>query len=307
MREQGADIAFSCERGVCLTCILQLISGDPGQASVGRLPGNYRDLGLFLPCCAMDVHEVKATAPDLTRITHDAMVAEKQTMPDNLLILRLELVLDIDWQPGQTIELLNAEGTGRSYSITSRKEEDYFLELHLRVHPRGAVSAWARERLRVGDMVQFRAPSGDFVYREDFRNFPLVMIGTGTGGGALLGIAREALARGHAGPIYLYHGARTHTALYLRSEMEALAARDQRLAVAFRTSRDESAGQPSGRISDLALSTHPNLDDSVVYLCGNPGMVTSVRDAALLRGVDPTRIVCDLFEPHGHVTHLRWS
>ncbi len=223
MLRGGAPVSFSCRKGTCRSCMLQATSGDPGQAATEKLPREYRDHGFFLPCCATEVNEVEAKAPDLSLCTQEAIVAEKNWLGDDVIQLKLEVAGDFTWIPGQAIGLMNGDGLMRSYSIVSLQDQDYFLELHIRIYRDGAVSGWVANTLSVGDTVRFQGPTGDFTYREDLADTPLILIGTGTGGGVLAGIARDAVQRGHTAPIYIYHGARTQSGLYLDRMFATLA------------------------------------------------------------------------------------
>ncbi len=289
---QGAPVSFSCRKGACRSCMLQAVAGDPGEAARAKLPNEMQALGFFLPCCASDVHEVEAVDPDLSLCSHEAMVADKQVLLEGIIRLSLELTTDLHWQPGQAIELVGPEGVARTYSITSRPD-DYFLELHIHHLPGGVVSAWVAEALHPGDMVRFFGPHGDFIYDEALAARDLLLIGTGTGGGAILGIAREALARGHQGRIHLYHGAATQAALYLDEDLAALAG--DTLSTTSCASREGEAV----RVTDIAFKAHPDLSQLAVYLCGAPDMVDAARVRAVAQGADLARLFSDPFEAHG--------
>jgi ferredoxin len=149
MLRQGAPVAFSCRKGSCRSCMLQATSGNPGVAATDPLPQEYRDLGLFLPCCATDVDSVEAVRPDLSHCIEAAVVAHAERVAPDILRLQLEPLRALSWSPGQIIGLINPEGAVRSYSVVSH-QTDYFLEINLRIYPQGAVSGWAAS-LQPGD------------------------------------------------------------------------------------------------------------------------------------------------------------
>jgi ferredoxin-NADP reductase/truncated hemoglobin YjbI len=190
--------------------------------------------------------------------------------------------------------VMNPAGVGRSYSIISRPE-DYLLTLDIRVYPRGAVSSWLEQDVQVGDTLRFRGPAGNFVYDPAMSGKPLLVVATGTGGGAALGVVRDALAQGHAGPIRFYHGARTLAQLYLGPELAALSGPD--LVVRQVASQEAAGDEPAARVSDIAFADHPDLAGWTVFLCGAPDMVEAARIKAISAGAALDGIVVDPFDP----------
>ena len=292
MLRQGAPVTFSCRKGSCRSCMLHAVSGDPGTAATEKLPSEYRELGLFLPCCATDVGQVVAELPDLSLCVQEATIAAKTHAAPDILVLQLEPAIEFDWQPGQTIGLMNANDDVRSYSLVSRKE-DYFLEVHIRVYPQGAVSGWANG-LSVGDTVSFQAPTGDFVYHQEMADRPLLLIGTGSGGGVLAGLVRDALARGHRGPIQLFLGGRTADDLYLGDRLADLPS--DRVTIVQAASREAMGDQPAARVADLAFDRLDALAGTEIFLCGNPDMIETARVRAMRNGAEIDRIHTDPFD-----------
>ena len=291
MLRQGAPITFSCRKGTCRSCMLQATSGEPGPEAVARLPQDLREAGFFLPCCATEVDSVRAQRPDLSLCVQTAVVAETILAAPDILRLRLEPTSEFDWTPGQVVGLINPAGDARSYSIVSRKD-DYYLEINLRLLPNGSVSGWAA-RLQVGDEVRLHAPSGEMIWREDLADRPLLLIATGCGGGVLAGIARDALARGHRGPVRLFHGGRSASDLYLAPFLADLLS--DRVQIVQATSTEAVDGHPAMRITDVAFAEPQDLSGTAIFLCGNPDMVETARIKAIQAGADLALIFTDPF------------
>ncbi len=291
MLRGGANLLFSCRKGSCRSCMLEAISGDPGESATAKLPDDLRDLGFFLPCVTLNPTEVVARLPDISRWVMRGQLAEREWLSEDVFRIRLESEQALDWQPGQYISLRNPQGDMRSYSIVSHPG-DYLLELHIRHYPEGKLSPWLGKGLEIGDMLEFTGPVGRCYYDEALDPYPLVMVGTGTGGGAILGIAREALRRNEDRKITIYHGSTTQDGLYLKAELEALAARHANLRVICLASR----GDAGERVTDRMLQEHPDMTREVLFLCGNPDMVEAARIGALEHGVALNRIIADPFE-----------
>jgi NAD(P)H-flavin reductase/truncated hemoglobin YjbI len=291
----GAAVNFSCRKGSCRSCMLQAVSGDPGARSRATLPDDMRQAGFFLPCSAEGfTGGVEAVDPDLALCETEALVASKSVMAEGILRLQLEPARAMTWLAGQSLTLMNPGGIGRSYSIISRPE-DYFLTLDIRVYPGGAVSSWLEHDVAVGNTLRFRGPVGNFVYNPVMSGRPLLIIATGTGGGAALGVLRDALAQGHAGTIRFYHGARTKDQLYLGPELAALDGPD--LVVRQIASQESTGDEPATRVSDVAFADHADLSGWTVFLCGAPDMVEASRIRAVAAGVALADIVVDPFDP----------
>jgi ferredoxin-NADP reductase len=162
--------------------------------------------------------------------------------------------------------------------------------------PKGRVSGWIHEQLRVGQTVELRGPSGNCFYVPGKPEQPLLFIGTGSGLAPLFGIIRDALHRGHTGPLRLYHGSRDIQGLYLAGELRDLA-RDysQFDYVPCLSGPEVSAHHAAGRAHDVALAEIPELKGWRVYLCGHPVMVQQAQMRAFLAGASLQDIHADAF------------
>jgi ferredoxin-NADP reductase/truncated hemoglobin YjbI/ferredoxin len=295
MLRRGAPVTFSCRKGSCHSCMMQVVSGDPGADGQTRLPQKLRDLGFFLPCCTTAPQQLVASRPDWSLCTHEALVAEKTVVAPGVFRLRLEPATVIDWRAGQTVALIALDGTQRTYSIASIADQDYYLDLHICHYPGGAVSEWVATGLSPGDTVTLQGPSGSFTYDPALADAPLTLVGTGTGQGAVLAVARDALLQGHRAAIHLVLGARMACGLYLADEARALAASHPNLRVTLAASREAAFGQPSARATALAFGG--DMTGHAVFLCGAPGMVEAARVAAVAHGVAQRQIFADPFDP----------
>ncbi len=176
-------------------------------------------------------------------------------------------------------------------------EEDYFIDLHVARFEGGAVSPWVHDELAAGDIVTIQGPLGACSWREEFAGAPLLLVGTGTGIGALHGIARDALRGGHEGPITILHGARGVDGLYLHDELNALAAAHENVTYTGCVSRGLPApGTVPGRVIARMFDGERAPEGLALYLCGNPEMVYDARVEAVRRGVKRSRIVADAYE-----------
>lgn len=292
MLRGGANIQFSCRKGSCRSCMLEAVSGELGEEAGARLSDEMRERNLFLPCVTRSANQVEARIPDLSQWNIKALVAEKNQLSDDVWQLLLEPLTTIGWRAGQFINLTSNDGETRSYSLVSIPEEDYFAELHIRRYPDGKVSNWVAETLMPGDEVYIQGPVGTCYYDSAMAGQPMLMIGIGTGVAPLIGIARDALRRGHDKPIMLYHGATLEKNLYLRDKLNALEAEYPNFKFCCAASQDGV----QQRVVDMAFSEKPDLREHILFLAGSPDSIETARIKAVACGIKLSAIHADPFE-----------
>jgi len=245
---------------------------------------------------------VPETDLDIAPPAHDGlfMPAEVVSLRDfspEVRQLRLRSLERFDYRPGQFINLRGPGGLVRSYSLASLPESGPELELHVRRYDNGAMSGWIFDGLRPGERVEIQGPNGACFYLPGDAAQPLLLVGTGTGLSPLLGIVRDALARGHRGPIRLYHGSRTRWGLYMDGMLREMSGTHGNFTYAPCVSRDtQEDGLRRGRADDLAFADQASLGGWRVFLCGYPPMVLAAKKRAYLAGARLQDICADPFE-----------
>ncbi len=221
----------------------------------------------------------------------EATVRAIDRLSGDVVRLHLEHGPDFTYRPGQFLELITPEGFSRHYSIASLPE-DASVELHIRLHLGGAMSGFVSERLSVGDRLHVAGPRGTCFYEGLDSDQPITLVGAGTGLAPLLGILRDALRRGHRGPIRLYHGARTRAGLYLHDHLEELAAAQDNVAYIPRALADAS-----GDIAETVLEQETALAQTAFFLCGGEGLVSRLKRALFMKGASLRQMRSDVFLP----------
>jgi len=293
---QGVDFPFSCRSGSCHVCLHRTDDGGiPDEAQAGLDP-ELQDKGYFLPCKCHPEHDLEVLEPDGSDMFIDAAVADKAALAEDIYLIQLEPFRQFDYQPGQFLNLRDAEGNLRSYSLASVPDEDYFLELHVRCLPQGKVSSWLCNTVQAGDTLSIQGPAGECYYRPGNPEQPLLLISTGTGLAPLYGIVRQALNSGHTGPVHLYHGGRTKADCYLHEKLLKLAGQHENLHYTA-VVKDEAAtdGFVSGDVGEIALSEHADLKGWAAYLAGAPEMVSALEPGLLNAGISKELLLSDPF------------
>lgn len=294
----GASVSYACRGGVCQTCMLRAVAGDPGEAARRGLNEEQRAQGAFLPCICRPDTDLEVAPMQAEKPVTAATVVSKTPLGAGILRLRLAPREPIIYRAGQFVNVHADDGLVRSYSIASVPALDEGeIELHVRRLPGGRVSGWLHEVLREGDELRVQGPVGDCCYVPGEPERPLLLIGTGSGLAPLWGIVREALHSGHTGPIYLYHGSRDAKGLYLRNELRALTEKhgERFHYIPCISGPEAPADCRSGRASDIALSDHPKLSGWRAYICGHPQMVDQTRRRIFLAGARLSDILADAF------------
>ena len=297
---QGVELPFSCRNGVCQVCIMKAVSGTvPATAQVG-IESRLVDKQYFLPCKCKDA-DLAIHDPELADRILSAVVAEKSLLTDDICRLRLEPNTAFRYHAGQFIHLRRkSDGMTRSYSLASVPEHDYFIELHVRCYPDGAMSRWLKEELRAGDELEFVGPLGDCYYREDNRQDDLLLVCNGTGLANLSGVARAALAAGHSRRIQLLHGVRSVDDAYLRDELVVLEEKHANFRYLPCISDHAEPDCFHGRVTDAAATLISQLNAAdlaatTLYLAGSAEMVAELERIALAHGLAAQRIHKDPF------------
>jgi CDP-4-dehydro-6-deoxyglucose reductase, E3 len=292
----GLPVASSCRAGVCQSCLVQVTRGAiPQRAQLG-LKAALREQGYMLACQAVPSDALTISLAGAAALELPARIhAVEPLSPD---IIRVQLLPDAElpYRAGQFVTLVREDGLARAYSLASRPDEGPLLELHVRVLPRGKMSAWLASERSLGNTVRVRGPAGECFYATADLMQPLVLAGVGSGLAPLWGILRDALAASHRGPIELWHGARDPSGLYLRSDLERLAAEHPN----FSYHPCALAGEPDadvhvGRLDELLLSAQLAFAQARFYLCGDAPLVHALKRALFLRGAPLGEIYADAF------------
>lgn len=293
---QGITVPFSCRNGTCLTCILKAGEGSIPKVSQKGIKPYLRELGYFLPCKCIPVDNMIIDLPDKTEILQSALVIKKEYFTDDICRILLEANTSINYLAGQFINILHPNGTPRSYSLASLPNIDYFLELHVNRMPGGLVSNWILDELNEGDLIDFQGPHGECYLQAENGDQNLLLIATGTGVSPLIGIARDALYNGHAGNIFLYHGAKTKDNLYVNDQLLELENKFKNFYYTGCLSQEiDNPDTSPGRVDVAAFENHVDLEGWGVYICGHKDMVENSRKLAEDHGASSNDIHSDAF------------
>lgn len=275
---------------------MRVIEGEPPAKSQAGLKDTLKSQGYFLACqCIPDGDLAVALPTDDAVPFYTTAVLEKFTLSRDIVSVRLSNPEGMQCRPGQYVQVA-LDGHIRSYSIASLPEQDGFLELHVKRIPGGRLSNWFHDVSQPGMQCRIRGPFGSCFYVPDgTQEFPVFLVGTSSGLAPLEGVARDALARGHKGPIVLIHGALEKGGLYHQAELSQL--QSDNAGFRYRTSVADSGDAATADIRVHAKNELGNLGarNARVFLCGAPELVNEMKVGMFLAGAASANIHADPF------------
>ncbi len=297
----GQTISHSCKAGSCGSCLMRAADGDlPAKAQAG-LKDSWKQQGYFLSCVCVPESNLSIARP-ADDIQLGATIRSLRLLSPDVMQVTLHSDEPIHFRPGQYVTIVREGGLSRAYSIASLPEQGE-LELHVRRVPDGRMSGWFHDEAQTGDRVSVLGPSGECFYVTGKEDQPLILAGTGTGLAPLYGIVRDALRNGHRGPIHLFHGALHRGGLYLVEELRRLADRHPHFSYipavlhADGSVDEHEHGIAVGPLDGVIAKTLPKLAGFRAYVCGDPGIVSTLRKKLFLGGVASREIYADAFLP----------
>ncbi|HEY2006950.1 MAG TPA: 2Fe-2S iron-sulfur cluster-binding protein, partial [Solirubrobacteraceae bacterium] len=290
---QGYSLAHGCREGQCSACKCFLLEGEVElrRYSDFALSDTERAGGYALMCRALPesdlVVELLHFDPDNYRLENAirdgvGKVDEIRELTHDIVGLRLSVGDDLDWLPGQYLDLHvpGPEGERRSFSIANLPGERA-VELMIKRYPGGRFSGLLGEHIKPGTELGYTGPYGAFHLRRS--EAPILMVAGGSGMAPVLAVLRQLASEGCSRPVRFFFGAREERDLFALDEIVALGERLE----------DFRFVPVTGRFVHEAIDEELEAPD--VYMCGPPPMLDAVQELLVGRGVDPARIFADRF------------
>jgi ferredoxin-NADP reductase/ferredoxin len=298
---QGIAVPSSCRTGVCQSCLMRALGGGVPEVAQAGLKPTLVAQGYFKACSCVPTEDLRVALPDAAGLKLAASVVSIEPLNPDIVAVRLRPERPLDYRAGQFIRLYRDAQQSRCYSLASVPQlEVDVLEIHVRQIPGGSVSSWVHQELHAGDAVEIADSAGQCFYVPGEPEQPLLLLGTGSGLAPLYGIVRDALSRGHRGPVRLYHGSAAPAGLYRAAELHALSTAYPNFRYVPCISEGEvPSGMRQGNVLEAALADQPDLASWRVFLCGHPDMVKEARLQVFLAGAASADIHADPFVPSG--------
>lgn len=296
MLRNSLPVSYACRAGSCQSCVVKGRPGEVPEAAQCGLKDTLRAQGYFLACSCRPESDLAVMAAGNDHCT-PAQISGMELLNDSVMRVRLLTDPSFKYFAGQFVSLRREDGVARSYSLASLPQESE-LELHVRKIAGGSMSQWLHETAEVGVNLWLQGPAGNCFYTPGSPEQPLLLVGAGTGLAPLYGILRDALQQGHRGPIWLFQGALSPEGLYLTEPLKKLGSEWPNLHyIRSVVHGGDSCGIERGALDQCILSRFPKLTGWKGYICGDAGLVNSLRRKLFLAGMASNAIYADAFLP----------
>lgn len=296
LTRHGVLIPSGCQSGVCQTCMLHAVQGQPPKVSQAGLKNTQVEQNYFLACVCKPSGDLEIALPGSSEKEISCLVREKEMLNPTVLRLRLEPESSFAYKAGQFINLIRPlDRLVRSYSLASLPSEN-LLELHIKCMPDGKMSGWIANDLHLGDEVFCSGPLGDCFYVPGKQDLPLLLVGVGTGLAPLHGVLKDALSNNHLGDIHVLHASLATEGLYMIDELRALDRQHGNVHYTPCVLHGEAPeGGLHGNVEMLVKQQFPDLKGWRVYVCGDPAIVSALKRNAYMAGAAMQDIYSDPF------------
>lgn len=303
---EGLGLPFECRNGACGLCVCTVRRGayDHRPCSPGALTGDQKARGMALMCCAVPLGDMVVEVEGFTGGAalavreYTAAVVRLEPLSGDVMLLVLRPSDDaiLDFKAGQYINIVLEDGQRRAFSFANPPRGDALIELHVRLVPGGRFTTHVFQGMRVGDVVRFEGPLGQFTLRESPQ--PILFVAGATGFAPVKSIVEDAFARGVSRPMRLYWGVRRRADLYMLGLCERWQREHANFTVVPVLSESVEGDAWTGRtglVHEAMLADFPDLSGYEVYLCGSVRMVEAAVPAFIVQGLGENACISDAF------------
>ncbi|USG62576.1 pyridoxamine 5'-phosphate oxidase family protein [Sneathiella marina] len=200
----------------------------------------------------------------------------------------------------------NSNPALRTYTVSSAPGEDFY-RISVKREDEGQISRYLHDRLKPGDIIEAKAPRGDF-FIDPAETRPAVLLAGGVGITPMMSMALHVVSEGvrtrHMRPLTIFHSARTTKQRAFYDLFKLLQQQTEGIVTYYsfisNPATDEKPGvdfNGSGRIHGDAFRQALGLDDYDFYLCGPPAFMQAMYDTLRGLAVRDSRIFAEAFGP----------
>ncbi len=274
----GIDLPFDCRAGHCGTCCVRLVAGEVHG-------GEGVEPGIVHACQCRIVGDVVIERNQGSGVrTVEGVLSSLRALSPEVMEVGISTERALPYHAGQYAQVRFSGYPSRPFSITHplrSNRNSRSIWFHVRRMPGGRVTSSLGKRIKPGHRVKVTGPYGSAHFRPNQDN-RLILVATNTGFAPIWSIAVAALRENPERAMMIIAGGRRIESLYLGSALAQLA-RFPNVGVVpvCSTPQTISKAVMPGRPTDYLPRPLPT---DVLYACGAPAMVDSIKSIAAQSG-----------------------
>jgi NAD(P)H-flavin reductase/ferredoxin len=269
----GIDLPYDCRAGHCGTCCVRVVSGNV-QGGEGAQPGIVH----ACQCRISGDVVVERDEPSGVR-TVDGVLSSLRALSPEVMEVGIKTDRALPYHPGQYAQVRFTGFPSRPFSIThalTGNPNSRTVWFHVRRMKDGRVTSSLGKNIKRGHRVKLSGPYGSAHFRPNLGS-RMVLVATNTGFAPIWSIAVAALREDPQRSMMVIVGGGTIESLYMAPALVRLARFPNVRVIPVCSAPQRYNNVMPGRPTDYLPHLLP---DDVLYACGAPGMVDSVKALA---------------------------
>ena len=270
----GIDLPYDCRAGHCGTCCVRLVSG-------GVRGGEGSEPGIVHACQCRIVGDAVIERDQSSGVrTVEGVLTSLRALSPEVMEVGIRTRRALPYHAGQYVQVRFSGYPSRPFSIThplSGNPNSRSIWFHVRRMKGGRVTSSLGKRIKPGHRVKLTGAYGSAHFRPNL-NSRLILVATNTGFAPIWSIAVAALRENPKRMMTIIAGGRTIDSLYMGPALARLASfPNVRVVPVCSTPQTLTNAVKLGRPTDHLPRLLPT---DVLYACGAPGMVDSIKSIA---------------------------
>jgi 3-phenylpropionate/trans-cinnamate dioxygenase ferredoxin reductase subunit len=274
----GIELPHDCRAGHCGICCVRLVSGEV-RGGEGSEPGIVH----ACQCRIVGDADFEMDLPSEVR-TVEGVLSSLHPLSPEVMEVGIRTNRALPYLAGQYAQVSFSGYPSRPFSITHPlhgNPNGGSVWFHVRRMKDGRVTSSLGKRIKPGHRVKLTGPYGSAHFRPNLDS-PLILVATSTGFAPIWSIAVAALRENPERTMIIIAGGRTIESLYMWPALVRLASFPNVHVVPVCSTPQKLANAVNlGRPTDYLP---PLLRSDVLYACGAPGMVDSIKSIAARNG-----------------------